>query len=601
LGLDSVSSVTFDAAEVSEADVEVLTRLRIVHINDVYILKNFAQLKTLIDQQRKGCRNMIVTLAGDFLAPSVLSSLDQGAGMVDTLGRVGVTHLCFGNHESDVPYEALRHRIEEFKGVWLNSNMPAFEPKLPEFDIIELTDDSGRVGSRCVGLLGFLLGGAEFGSCYREGAFGGGAASIVPVLEAHAAAKKHLLTSRPVIDAVVPLTHQDQREDEALAATGEYAVVLGGHDHNLTVTQHGPRGTYVVKAGQDASHAVVVDLAWSSFAPPAAQPSVTTRTLKVKGQKVDEKVLAAVQRAEAPVRELESAHLIELPLIPDPGGTGVLARPSSVNARYGPCTMAMYLAEALKRCMGVDAAFINSGAVRAERQYEDDFTYADLQKECPFPSEMVVVRMDGATLAQAVEMSRAGWLAAGGPTEESGALQHDFGCAVNARHRLKKVDGEKLDEQREYSVLLDTYDVIKNPIFAEYAKQRPERIPSADAGRPCMTILLEYFCREQWRQLGDRDGDGTITETEINDLFTECDINVNGVIACDELAKILAKRLHHGHSMMVAKQMIALADTDESGSVSCEELFHLFKKKSLGMKNDWPSSHEHHHHTGDIE
>jgi hypothetical protein len=29
-------------------------------------------------------------LAGDFLSPSVLSSVDQGRGMVDVLGRAGV-------------------------------------------------------------------------------------------------------------------------------------------------------------------------------------------------------------------------------------------------------------------------------------------------------------------------------------------------------------------------------------------------------------------------------------------------------------------------------------------------------------------------------
>ena len=38
------------------------TLLRIVHINDCYELANFANLKTLIDTERKSCRN----LAGDW-------------------------------------------------------------------------------------------------------------------------------------------------------------------------------------------------------------------------------------------------------------------------------------------------------------------------------------------------------------------------------------------------------------------------------------------------------------------------------------------------------------------------------------------------------
>ena len=49
--------------------------LRIIHVNDVYQLKNFPKLKTLIAEQSAGCANVIVTLAGDFIAPSLLSAL----------------------------------------------------------------------------------------------------------------------------------------------------------------------------------------------------------------------------------------------------------------------------------------------------------------------------------------------------------------------------------------------------------------------------------------------------------------------------------------------------------------------------------------------
>lgn len=134
-------------------------KLRIIHVNDVYQLKNFPKLSTLIKEQSEGLPkgNVIVTLAGDFIAPSLLSALDHGAGMIELMNSVGVTHVCFGNHESDVPYESLKQRIGEFKGKWINSNMPEFDPKLPEFDVLSLTDEAGVADARRWGYSGCSL------------------------------------------------------------------------------------------------------------------------------------------------------------------------------------------------------------------------------------------------------------------------------------------------------------------------------------------------------------------------------------------------------------------------------------------------------------
>lgn len=143
----------------------------------------------------------------------------------------------------------------------------------------------------------------------------------------------------------------------------------------------------MVKAGQDAHNATIIDLVWKAGAP--AWPSVRTRTVSLKKYDKDKEIDAAVKRAEKPMRELESATLCaELPQGPWPtiegaaDGTGGAADgyPSSVKARLGPSTMGMYLASALKECTGSEVALINSGAVRANTQYTGIFRYADLTK-----------------------------------------------------------------------------------------------------------------------------------------------------------------------------------------------------------------------------
>ena len=108
------------------------SRLRIIHVNDVYTLENIPALRTCVEAQCQavGRTNVLTTLAGDFLAPSMLSSIDNGHGMIRMLNEVPVDAVCFGNHESSVPYGALVQRINEFGGAWLNSNMPSLKIKV---------------------------------------------------------------------------------------------------------------------------------------------------------------------------------------------------------------------------------------------------------------------------------------------------------------------------------------------------------------------------------------------------------------------------------------------------------------------------------------
>jgi 2',3'-cyclic-nucleotide 2'-phosphodiesterase (5'-nucleotidase family) len=100
--MPSVSSITSST---------FLTRLRIVSINDVYELANLPRLQTYLTKLSP--KPSAVVLAGDFLSPSTLSSIDGGRGMVATLRAVGMTHVSLGNHEQDLRLDSLRQRLED--------------------------------------------------------------------------------------------------------------------------------------------------------------------------------------------------------------------------------------------------------------------------------------------------------------------------------------------------------------------------------------------------------------------------------------------------------------------------------------------------------
>lgn len=96
---------------VSSTSSTFLTRLRIVSINDVYELANLPRLQTYLTKLSP--KPSAVVLAGDFLSPSTLSSIDGGRGMVATLRAVGMTHVSLGNHEQDLRLDSLRQRLED--------------------------------------------------------------------------------------------------------------------------------------------------------------------------------------------------------------------------------------------------------------------------------------------------------------------------------------------------------------------------------------------------------------------------------------------------------------------------------------------------------
>jgi 2',3'-cyclic-nucleotide 2'-phosphodiesterase (5'-nucleotidase family) len=74
-----------------------LARLRIVAFNDVYEISNLPRVQTFLSKLSPA--PTAVVLAGDFLSPSILSSIDGGRGMVATLRNIGLSHASLGNHE----------------------------------------------------------------------------------------------------------------------------------------------------------------------------------------------------------------------------------------------------------------------------------------------------------------------------------------------------------------------------------------------------------------------------------------------------------------------------------------------------------------------
>jgi 2',3'-cyclic-nucleotide 2'-phosphodiesterase (5'-nucleotidase family) len=503
------------------SDGSVQVRVRIVAFNDVYSLEHLPRMATLIEEARtvNPADHLFVTLAGDFLAPSLLSSLDGGRGMVACLNALGVTHVCFGNHENDLDLGELRARMGDLSAVWLNANMAGFEASSQPSAVVTVTNATGAAVR--VGLLGVVL---DDPAAYLGPPFGG---AVMADPNATVLRVARALLEEHDCAVVVPLTHQTVAADRVLAAELTSAklrvpVILGGHEHAVFEEKVG--NCWLLKAGSEAARAFVVDLVLDTTQTDS-QPSVSVHLQPVSTYAESPFVRALVDRHLAPVRSLGAAHLCELP----PGQAL-----SSVGTRSRQTTLGTFLCDAFRDALSADACVFNGGGIRASKTYTGSFKYGDLAEELPFNNVVVVASVPGAILQEALTLSRSA-----APEEAGRFLQVDSGLVLalaeptgglpppSVPTRIVSIGGEPFDPLRDYRVasVRELFFGMDNlEPFLRMSRARPTCIPPNEAGREGKMILVDAFAKALWRSLGtfaelDRDGDGRVSAAELQSLL----------------------------------------------------------------------------------
>ena len=297
--------------------------LQLVQVNDVYEIDNWPAFATLRRRAAAEFAHLGPTIGvvpGDFVAPSLLSSLDRGLGMVDCMNAAGVDYVCIGNHESDIPVSALHDRIRESRFVWLNSNMPEFPrspslPEMPEFRVVEVTSAADPGHTRRIGLIGLC---SEDRSVLSKGAFGD--CAIAPLNETCKQLVQRLVTEHKC-DVVIPLTHQLVQQDRDLAASLDSSLpvpfILGGHDHEpfeerIVVAGPGPAtlGRTVIKTGADGKLIAVLSVVWPSSSTPSNAPETSVAmTAAADVADPDAGVGELVQTHKSVLKEIEESSL----------------------------------------------------------------------------------------------------------------------------------------------------------------------------------------------------------------------------------------------------------------------------------------------------
>lgn len=542
-----------------------LAKLRIVAINDCYELKNLPKLQTLLKTLTPAAT--AVLLAGDFLSPSTLSSIDGGRGMIATLRAAGLTHACLGNHEADLPLHTLKERITDLSksATLINTNL-LHPPKTADWLTSSLTPRYSILQSPCrkvrVALFGLL---SDETGVFRNGKFKG--VNIENVLETFRSTYHEVVPS--LADFVIPMTHQSIVRDQQLARymlddmkIGS-GLIVGGHEHepfNVKETLDG-ESVQIIKSGSDATHASLIDLSFEISGASPKLKEIESTLLDLQEFEDSPVVKKIVESHTSVVDKLETEVIFDESTSRLPPGKVL----SSERTRFQQTTVGAVLCQAIKDELEVDVAIINGATIKGNTTYMDNkMSYAQLKKELPFPTKMVVVEMERWELHAAIQYSRTS-IEDGADQDAAeiarrGYLQVDLDFELDGFHTGEQSDILHVALPRN---LLNGFCKIKPLMDIGDRLKAAGTFPGPDDFIPALTLVVRNSCKNRWFYIS--------SELMTLKPFDELDLNHDGVLDAHEVKLMMKKYLGREPPDFVIEDMIASIDADGNGLVDMGE------------------------------
>lgn len=574
-------------------------KLIICQITDVYSLEHLASFKTLVEDVRNKNPDatVISMLTGDFLSPYLLSTVDNGNGMMNALGKMNLDYLTWGNHEADVDHDIVCNHVKNFPGKFINSNMLDHEVMeyQQEYDVIKLCSRDQKQ-QRKVGLCAVLSNDPDLYSHFPEpGAFGG--AHITDPWEALTKYKK-ILENEEGCDVVIPLQHLYVPDDHRTCREFDFPLILSGHDHHRV--DEVVEGTRLIKAGMNAVHAAVVEMSWKDET--CTKPTVESRFVKCSDWTPDPELQEQNERAYDALLPLRNTQLATVPKQYFPLSSG--------NARGEVCSMGQYICTLIKAAMtferphdNVDAVLLMGGNIRGNvDKYPEGtfFSLETLKQETKEDEKLAVVPMPGWLLAEGIQHTHSG-------DPIPGWIQYDSGVQQDEHGRVTHVADAPLVPNRVYRVATKVSDLTNGqcPPWVQYYEHFPHVLPTSnDAYVNVQSELMSFFAKTAWLRLWQHMTEELLGEDEEQECtdgncplerFTMLDMEGKGFISIADIQHALRGFLKYSiddRETSLAELIHAHADHDEDGLVTMADVEHYCSEMATSLDGEWALSYD---------
>lgn len=456
--------------------------LTILHVNDIDRMEpsedrgGVAKVASVVEDEAGRADHVLVTLGGDLISPSLLSSIDKGAHMVRLANEIGIDYAVPGNHEFDFGPAVARQRLSEARFTWLSSN-------IREKDGTPLagTEDHAlvAVGPFKVGL---------FGITTPETPLLSSPGPDLMFEKAAPAAERAVAALREAgADLVVMVAHEGLVANRLLLdAVDGIDVVLGGHDHLAVAYYDGIHA--VMSAGSQGGFVGVMEITLrreDADGNPVTSWTPQMRLVSTEGLPEHPALAAMVGEYESRL-DAELGQPIgrsEVPL--DTRRTEVRGR----ETRFGNL-----VADAMRARMNADLAVTNGGGIRGDRTYPagTELTRRDILAELPFGNTVLALEVTGATIEAALENGVSQMATVAGRFPQVSGLRFvvDADAPVGERVDGIEVGGAPLDPEATYRLATNDFVARGGDGYAMFESAR--RLVDAKDGPLLSTVVADH-------------------------------------------------------------------------------------------------------------
>ncbi|ERF71792.1 hypothetical protein EPUS_01707 [Endocarpon pusillum Z07020] len=478
------------------SDRETPPDLRLLHYNDVYHIESgsaepaggISRFQTVVNEYRssprfEGQASLITFFSGDAFNPSLESSVTKGKHMVPILNAIGTDVACVGNHDLDFGITQFRHLRSLCRFPWLLANV--LDPALGEE--VALADcEKTKILTSSTGIKIGVIGLAE-----REWL------DTVNSLPPDLVYKSASTTAQELVpglrkegcELIVAVTHMREPNDVKLAEKtppGLIDLILGGHDHFYSCQR--VNSTYILRSGTDFKQLSYIE-GWKKDG--GGWDFAITRRDIIRSTPEDPPTVELVNKLTYSL-----TTKLEKPI----GYTAAPLDGRFTTVRTRESNLGNFVCDLMRYYYRTECAIMAAGTIRGDQVYSPGLLrLKDIMNCFPFEDPVVVLKVTGKALSEALENSVSLVPALEGrfPQVSNIIFEYDAKLSPGSRVQWVKVNGEKLDQEREYILATRGYMARGKDGFESLLAQseggKAEEIVSEENGVLISTILRQYF------------------------------------------------------------------------------------------------------------